>query len=58
MGRTAHLVMAVLTGLFTTIVLGPGAPSLLAQYSMVQALGYLKPGRVVTNAADYSQTNR
>jgi hypothetical protein len=58
MGRTAHLVMAVVTGLFTIIALGPGAPSLLAQYSVVQALGYLKTGRAVTNTGEFSEVNR
>jgi len=44
MDRMSHLIAGVAAALFTIVVLGPGAPSALAQYSLAQALRYLKLG--------------
>ena len=45
MDRMSHLITGIAAALFTIVVLGPGAPSVLAQYSLAQALNYFKIGR-------------
>jgi hypothetical protein len=45
MDRMAQMSMGIFAALLSLILLGPGAPAVLAQYSLLQAFSYLKIGR-------------